>query len=263
MNKGRRVELSFKQSLNNGQCLHGTFVKTPSPEIIEILGLAGFDFIIIDMEHTTLSFQDVERMVRVADLHGLHAIVRIHGNLGSHILHALDLGATGVQVPQIDTAEEVASLVNHTKYPPLGIRGATSAHRAANYGFSDIKEYLDTANAYSTVVAHIETRRAFENIEEICQIDGLDVVFIGPLDLSISLGTDMNMVNGQLSEYVMQIIHTCKEYGKYIGTVVNSEAEYKFAMQHNIPYIVWGSDLSLFKSAVVKAMDVMKQIQSG
>lgn len=259
MRKGRRTESSFKQRLNDGNMLHGTFVKTRSPELIEILGLAGFDFIIIDMEHTTLSFHHVEQIVRVADLHGMHSIVRIRGNIGTYIGQALDLGATGIQVPQIDSAEDAASIVRHAKYPPVGMRGTTLAHRAANYGFSNLKNYMEMANANSTIVTHIETVAAYQNVEHICQIEGLDVVFIGPMDLSISLGTDMNYVNGQLLEPVEKILGLCYKYGKIPGIVVNREEEYQYALQHRIPYVVWGSDVGLFKDAAVKAMDMMKK----
>ncbi|NGQ93975.1 hypothetical protein G3578_02155 [Brevibacillus sp. SYP-B805] len=233
----------------------GTFVKINSPEIIEMLGMAGFDFIIIDMEHTALQFSQVEQMVRVAELHGMNSIVRIPEASRSAILRALDMGSAGIQVPQISGADDVRDVVDKAKYPPQGSRGVTYAHRAARFGFTP-GNYLREANERSTIVIHIETASAFEQVEEICQVAGLDVVFIGPVDLSISLGTNADFINGELAGPVRHILDVCRRHGKKTGIAVSNEEQYRFAVQHQIPYIVWSSDVAMFKQS---AEEVVKK----
>jgi 2-keto-3-deoxy-L-rhamnonate aldolase RhmA len=244
--EGKRA---FKKRLEQNEPLVGTFVKIFSAETIEILGFAGFDFIVIDMEHTTLAFHQVEQMVRTADLHGLSSIVRIPDASRSSILRALDLGAAGIQVPQLYNADEIREIVDKSKYPPQGSRGATYAHRAARFGFTPA-DYLEKANEQSTVVIHIETESAYKNIEELCQVEGLDIVFIGPMDLSICLGVNADYINGELAVPVRRILDICRENGVKTGIAVANEEQYRFAVQHEIPYIVWSSDVALFKQSV-------------
>jgi 2-keto-3-deoxy-L-rhamnonate aldolase RhmA len=238
----------FKKQLASDIPQIGTFVKIFSAEIIEILGIAGLDFIVIDMEHTTLEFHQVEQMVRTADLHGMSTIVRITDASRSSILRALDLGATGIQVPQINNADEVREAADKAKYPPRGSRGATYAHRAARFGYTPAN-YFEKANEKSTIVIHIETESAYREIEQICKVEGLDVVFIGPLDLGICLGAGTDYINGELAAPVRHILNVCRQNGKKAGITVSNEEQYRFAIQNNISYIVWSSDVALFKQA--------------
>lgn len=255
----KKVESSFKERLESFKPQVGTFVKIYSAEIIEILGMAGFDFIIIDMEHTTLEFHQVEQMVRVADLHGLASIVRIPDSRRSSILRALDLGATGIQVPQIEDSENVKDVVDKAKYPPQGTRGATFAHRAASFGYTP-KNYFEEENEKSLVAVHIETENAYNTVEEICMVPGVDVIFIGPLDLSISLGTGSDFINGELSKPVLRIIDACRQNGKIPGIAISTKEQFRFAVEHRIPYIAWSSDVALFKQAADSVVSIKKDM---
>ncbi|USG64693.1 aldolase/citrate lyase family protein [Brevibacillus ruminantium] len=260
MNKIKRETPLMKQQLSAGKPQIGIFSKAHSLELVEIIGLAGFDFIVIDMEHTALTFQQVEQMVRAADLYGLHTIVRVPDAQASTILHALDLGATGIQVPQINDARDVKAVIKSAMYPPRGIRGVTYAHRAAKYGFVSGKQYMQEANERTTIAVHIETVSAYQQVDEICGADGLDVVFIGPVDLSIALQVSPDYLEGGLSEAVKTILESCRKNGKQPGIVVNNEREYRFALEQGIPYIVWGSDLAVFKQALTSIKQLQEQI---
>ncbi|MGO0063832.1 HpcH/HpaI aldolase family protein [Brevibacillus fluminis] len=240
---------SFKQLLAEGKPQVGTFVKIFSAEIIELLGMAGFDFIVIDMEHTTLSFAQVEQMVRVADLHGMSSMVRIPDASRSSVLRALDLGATGIQVPQLLDEGEVRDVVDKAKYPPDGTRGVTYAHRAAGFGHTP-KNYLAQANEQTTIAIHIETESAYEKVDAICQTAGVDIAFIGPVDLGISLGKGPDYLHGELAHPVRRILAVCQKRGVQAGIAVANEEQYRFAIENRIPYIVWSSDVALFKTAV-------------
>jgi len=233
-----------------GKPLTGTFVKIDSAEVIELLGYAGFDFIVIDMEHTTLDFGQAERMVRVADLHGMSSIIRVPDASRMSILRALDLGAAGVQVPQIYSADEVRAVVDKAKYPPQGSRGLTYAHRAASFGHMP-STYAEEQNEAGTIIVHVETVSAYDNINELCAVDGLDVVFIGPLDLSVCLGmTGADYIKGKLAAPVQSILDACRRAGKMPGIAVSNAAQYKFALEQRIPYIVWSSDVAFLKQAL-------------
>ncbi|MGG0935646.1 aldolase/citrate lyase family protein [Brevibacillus centrosporus] len=240
---------SFKERLRVGAPQLGTFVKIYSAEIIELLGMAGFDFIVIDMEHTTLSFSQVEQMVRVADLHGMTSMVRIPDATRSSVLRALDLGATGIQIPQLYGVEEVKDAVDKAKYPPEGSRGVTYAHRAAGFGNTP-PNYLAKANQQTTIAIHIETESAYDQVDAICQVEGWDVAFIGPVDLGISLGVGADYLRGGLAQPVHRILEVCQQRGKQAGIAVTNEEQYRFALQHQIPYIVWASDVALFKQGI-------------
>ncbi|MCQ6562275.1 HpcH/HpaI aldolase family protein [Paenibacillus mendelii] len=248
----------FKKRLSDTSQV-GTFVKIDSAETIELLGYAGFDFIVIDMEHTTLDFGQVERMVRVADLHGMSSIIRVPDASRMSILRALDLGAAGVQVPQVYTAGEVRDVVDKAKYPPQGSRGLTYAHRAAGFGHTP-GTYVEDQNEASTIIVHVETVNAYEHIAELCAVEGLDAVFIGPLDLSVCLGvTGADYIEGELAAPVRSILDACRQAGKMPGIAVTNAAQYKFALQQRIPYIVWSSDVAFFK----QSLDAIIQTKSN
>ncbi|MGX9133299.1 HpcH/HpaI aldolase family protein [Rummeliibacillus sp. JY-2-4R] len=239
-------QMTFKQKLQSQKPQLGTFVKVNAPEFISILGLSGFQFIIIDMEHTTLTFRDAEDMTRAAHLAGLHSIIRIPDHSGSSILKALDLGADGIQVPQLNNVSEVSQVIDRAKYLPIGSRGLTYGHRAASYGYQPTN-YMEQENENTVVSIHIETESAFNNLKEFTSVEHADLFFIGPLDLSVSLQTDSNFISGGLKNPVEAILRTCKENEKLVGIAVNNMEQYQFALENNIPYIVWGSDVSFFK----------------
>jgi 4-hydroxy-2-oxoheptanedioate aldolase len=250
----------FKKRLSDTPQI-GTFVKIDSAEIIELLGYAGFDFIVIDMEHTTIDFGQAERMVRVADLHGMSSIIRVPDASRMSILRALDLGAAGVQVPQVYSAYEVRDVVDKAKYPPQGSRGLTYAHRAAGFGYTPIN-YMEEQNAAGTIVVHVETVNAYERIDELCAVEGLDIVFIGALDLSVCLGVDgADYMKGELAAPVRSIMEACKRSGKMPGIAVTNAEQYKFALEQRIPYIVWSSDVAFFKQALDAIIQTKSKIE--
>lgn len=253
---------AFKHRLNAREPLLGTFVKMNSLEIIEILGLAGFDFVIADMEHTSMSLGVVENMVRVADLHGMSTIVRVPDLMAHSISRSLDLGVAGIQVPQIEDESQVHEAVQCAKYPPIGKRGVSYSHRAATYGFGEASTFLQRANEDTVLVVHVETESSYQNVEKIVAVDGLDVIFIGPTDLSVSLGVTPSFIDGGLVEPVRRILEAARTFDKKVGIVVGSLEEYDFAIKNGIPYIVWGSDVALFKSAVMDVKRILNEFRA-
>jgi 4-hydroxy-2-oxoheptanedioate aldolase len=175
----------FRQKCTGKQNLVGSFAAIPHAVAVEVMALAGFDFLCIDWEHAQISRDAIENMVRAADIHGVPAMVRVPGHQPEAIAAALDSGAQGVLIPRISTAAQAQAAVKSSRYPPMGERGVGPG-RASGYGYR-IPEYLNEANARIVVAVQVETAEGFANIEEIAAVDGVDVIFVGPGDLSVSI----------------------------------------------------------------------------
>lgn len=182
------LENRTKARLAAGEAAFGCFVRTPEPSLIEYVGMLGWDFLVFDAEHGTLQPRDVEDLCRAVEPRGTTPIVRVTTNDAPTILRFLDTGAHGVHVPWVNSAAEVERAVQAVKYTPRGIRGLAGS-RASEWGLREpIGEYVQRADRETLVVIHIETQDAVDAIDEYLAIDGVDVLFLGPTDLSQSLG---------------------------------------------------------------------------
>ena len=203
-----------RERLREGECLYGCFVRYPDPGLVELVALQGFDFLVLDGEHGTMEPRDCENLVRATDVRAVPALVRVPANEPPVILRFMDTGAIGVHVPLVSSAADADRAVRAVKYGPRGGRGLTGV-RAAAYGQrGTLADYVERANEETLVVVQIETRAALEQVAEIAAVDGVDVVFVGPTDLSHSLG-----VPGQLSHPVVE-----EAYGTVADAVRGSPA---------------------------------------
>ena len=181
------LQNQLKEKLSKDELALGLFVPFYAPNLVEMIGYAGLDFIVIDNEHGCFADSEIEELIRAADLTGVTPIVRVsYGAAG--IQKALDRGAKGVQVPMVNTKEDAEAAVRRAKFPPRGTRGAAYSVRAARFGMYSGKNYLDAADENTLVVVHIETPEAVKNFDEIISVPGVDIAFIGPADLSVSMG---------------------------------------------------------------------------
>jgi 2-keto-3-deoxy-L-rhamnonate aldolase RhmA len=158
------------------------------PAVVEIIALAGFDGAFIDMEHTGFDLQLVGEMIRVAELTGITPIVRVPENNAKFILRVLDMGAQGIQVPHIEGLEGAKRAVAAVRYPPLGQRGAAGTSRAAGYGSTPWREHVQTSNEEILLTVMTEDLQGIKDIEAIAALDGVDLISLGPTDLSAALG---------------------------------------------------------------------------
>ncbi len=212
----------LKEKLAGGQLALGTFVNFYAPTLVEIIGYAGVDFIIIDDEHGTFSYPQIEELVRAADFAGVTPIVRVSYD-NSAIQKALDRGAKGVQVPMVNTKADAEAVVRRVKFPPLGTRGTAYSVRAARFGEYKGKEYLDAADNNTLVVIHIETPEAVKNFEEIVSVPGIDVAFVGPTDLSVSMGYKAEGASHPAVRSTIQdLFRKGREMGVIMGTLAGS-----------------------------------------
>src|SRR5512146_1665313 len=169
------MQRDIKTELKRGRVVLGPFFRIPSPDLVEIFGEAGFDFIIIDQEHGPVSTETASNLVRACDLVGMAAVVRVPDNQPWLIQHVLDIGALGVQVPQVGTVADAERVVRSSKFAPVGARGVCRNVRAARYSARDRFKYFEESNRDTVVVIQIEGKEGVDHLEQILQVKGLDV----------------------------------------------------------------------------------------
>jgi 4-hydroxy-2-oxoheptanedioate aldolase len=195
--------------------LVGTFAEIPHPVAIEVMAQAKPDFICIDWEHGQIARDQIENLVRASDLHNVPAMVRVPGHAPEEIAAALDSGALGILVPRVSTAAQAAAVVKASRYPPLGERGVGPG-RATGYGYR-IFDYLVEANASTVVAVQVETAEGLANADKIAATEGVDVVFVGPGDLSVSLDVYRPDGAAKLAKAIEKIIQATLKHGKASG----------------------------------------------
>jgi len=177
-----------KRKLQEGGAVYGCFYRYPEATLAEHVAMQGWDFLVFDGEHGSLHPHDVENLARAAELHGVTPLARVTTNEPSTILRFLDAGAHGIHVPWVNTADEAEQVVVSAKYGPRGLRGLAGSRQGGWGNTESLADFTARANVETLIVIHIETADAVAAIEEYLTIDGVDVLFIGPTDLSHSLG---------------------------------------------------------------------------
>ncbi|MDO4621431.1 MAG: aldolase/citrate lyase family protein [Eubacteriales bacterium] len=232
----------LKKRIKAGEPVIGTFAKINDPLVAEVLALAGFDFFVLDTEHVAMDREQLTNILRAAEAFGITPIVRVRENNQVEILQNLDLGYMGVQVPNVDTPDEARALVQSVKYQPLGVRGFSPSVRACGYGSCSIPEYIEMANENTMVVSHCETKTCVENIDEILTIPGIDVIFIGPMDLSQSYGKTGFPGDPEVKGAIDTVIDKCVKSGMAVGTTAANAQAAKALIDRGVQYILLGSD---------------------
>jgi 2-keto-3-deoxy-L-rhamnonate aldolase RhmA len=180
------MDSEFAERMRSGAPLSAGWVSLGHPRVAEIVALAGYDFVIVDIEHTPMSLETLDDVVRAIELRGVPTVVRVPWNDPVDLKRVLDIGVDGVMVPMVETAAEAEAAVDAMTYPPDGMRGVAGS-RATSYGL-EFAEYLERADEDLVTILQIETLPGVENAGEISRVDGVDSLFVGPSDLSASLG---------------------------------------------------------------------------
>ncbi|RID90841.1 4-hydroxy-2-oxovalerate aldolase [Gemmobacter lutimaris] len=220
--------------------LAGLFCAIPHPTGVEICAATGPDFLCLDGEHAPIDRERAEEMIRAAQLHRVPVIMRVPGHLPDSIAGALDSGADGVLVPRVSTADEARAAVAATRYPPVGVRGVGPG-RAAGFGYR-IPDYLATANSRILLAIQAETPGALENIEEISTVEGVDVIFIGPGDLGVTLGALGPEGRPKLMAAITRITKVSRAAGKAVGMFCASPDEVQGWRELGITFFLIGND---------------------
>ena len=209
--------LSFRQRLAGGATVLGPFVNLASPALIEIAALAGFDFLVLDMEHAPLDPAVIENLCRTADSVGIAPVVRVAARDPVDILRALDLGPAGVQVPHVSTPQQTEAVVEAARYAPLGSRGLSPYTRAGRY-FSAGGAVTERLNRETLVAIQVEGLEGVQKLEEIVRVDGIDIVFLGPYDLSQAIGIPAQVWDPRVRDRMAQAVTTITAAGLTAGT---------------------------------------------
>lgn len=215
----------MKEKLLSGRPAFGVSVMFPSPQVVEMVGRLGFDWVLIDCEHGSTSPESVELMVMAAELAGLTPIARPWTNSPEAILRLMDRGVMGVQIPHVNTAADARRAVESVKFHPLGNRGLAAGTRPANYGFGvSPADYVVEANRETLVCVQLEEAEALHNLGEILQVEGVDVLFVGPSDLSQSMGHPGRSDVPEVREAMNQAFAAIVAAGKVPGSAGNTQA---------------------------------------
>jgi 4-hydroxy-2-oxoheptanedioate aldolase len=214
----------LKARLRAGETVIGPYVRHADPGVAEILCYLGFDYLFIDGEHAPIGERECENLARVCELTGVTSIARVPANVPWMIGRHLDTGIQGVQIPMINSAAEARAAVRAAKYQPLGNRGLAAA-RAANYGqvlpFS-YADYIEKSNDETMVIVQVETPASIEELPEIVKVPGIDVIFIGPTDLSNSLGHPGDFTHPEVQAAFDRIIGIVGKSDKTLGVLATT-----------------------------------------
>jgi 4-hydroxy-2-oxoheptanedioate aldolase len=211
-------ENTLKQRLHAGRAAFGVMCTFPSPPVVEMLGYLGFDWILLDNEHGSITVDTAEACIAAAELSGIAPIVRPVGNRPEIIAPFLDRGAWGVQVPHVNTADEARAAVDAVKYGPEGHRGIFSGGRPANYGFTGATgDYAREANRQTLVCLMLEEVTAIENLPDLVTVPGVDVYFIGSGDLSQSMGYTGQQAHPAVQQVMERGVKIITDAGRIAG----------------------------------------------
>ena len=214
----------MKEKLRAGEPVFGVSVMIPSPQIVEMIGAAGFDWVLLDCEHGTLTLESVELMAMAAEACGITAIARPATRSPEHILQVLDRGVMGVQVPHVNTAQDAREAVAAVKYHPLGSRGLAAGTRAAAYdAHGTLADYVRAANDATLIAIQLEERAAMDNMDALLKVDHIDVYFIGPSDLSQSMGHPGNPKAPEVAQAIDGGFRRIVAAGRTPGTPATAE----------------------------------------
>jgi 4-hydroxy-2-oxoheptanedioate aldolase len=241
---------SIKERLKAGEKILSGWVYGLSPVIVEVLALGGYSALLIDQEHGPVELQTVHTLTLAAEARGAEVMVRVPSHDPNHVKRLLDLGISSIMFPMVDSVAEAEAVVAACYYPPRGRRGlATGGIRASGYGH-DTKGYFDGIPIRQMVMAQIETRGGLDACEKIAAVDGVDMLFVGPNDLSTSLGHLGQGDHPTVRPAIDRIIAAAKAKGKWLGTVPTKERDAKALFALGFDMVISGSDVALLREAV-------------
>ncbi|HEX2565276.1 MAG TPA: HpcH/HpaI aldolase/citrate lyase family protein [Burkholderiales bacterium] len=234
---------TFKRALRAGKPQIGLWSSLSSSYTVEVIAGAGFDWILLDSEHSPADIENLLTQLQAAAAYPTHAVVRVPWNDMVAIKRVLDVGAQSLLVPYVSTAAEAQSAVSFTRYPPAGVRGVAGTTRASRFG--RVKDYARRAHEELCVLVQVETRPALDNIEAICAVEGVDGVFIGPADLHASMGFAGEIANPKVKPLIDDAIRRIRKSGKAPGILTPSEADARHWLDCGALFVAVGADVGI------------------
>jgi len=250
--------MSIKLKLANGEDVCGTWVSLSDPSVIEILCQSGFDFLLVDGEHTPISDDELKTVVVAAHGFDTKIIYRVRENNTAMIKIALDLGVDGIMIPMVNSKLDAQKAVNSSKYPPVGLRGI-GPWRASNY-YDDLLDYTANANDRLTLILQIENAEALPHLSDILTVDGIDALYVGPADLSASLGVFPDTSAPIVQEKIQEIISNCQQAGMPVGIDIGDIDTLEEFHKKGARLFTYGMDVSYIFEGARSASALMRKM---
>jgi len=250
---------SLRNRLAAGECLFGPFLNIPAAASAEIAGYAGFDFCVIDVEHSPFTFERAEQLVRATQLAGVASIIRTYDAQPSSSTHALDTGCDGILVPNLSSRLEAEAVVHGARFYPLGQRGVHPYARSARYGATPAERYFAEARERTLVAVQLEGLEGIQNLADIVATEGIDVVFVGPYDLSQSLGVPGQVNSPPVLSRIEEIVASVRASGKAAGIYADNVADACRWRDMGIQFVGVGFDIRILLRAYEAMVDVLRQ----
>lgn len=234
---------TFKEKIKSKKTLLGTFLQIPAAEMAEIIGIAGFDCAIIDTEHGMMGSGSSIQLIRGCSAANIASICRVPSLDHHRIGHVLDFGASAVMVPNIKNKKDAQLALDAAKYHPHGSRGICPFMRAANYNAADDEEdYYLRSNNETSVILQIEATEGIENLDDILTLPNIDCIFIGPFDLSQSLGIPGKVTDDRVLTAMQEIVHKAEANGIIVGNFSVTLKQAHYYIDLGVRFIAYGTD---------------------
>jgi len=246
---------TLREALKKGKPLVGTLLTVDSTEVAEALALSGFDWIFVDLEHGSLSLHDAQRALQ-AIANRCHTLVRVPDGTTENIKRVLDMGCSGIIVPMVNTAAYAQRIAALSKYPPVGER-SVGIGRAQGYGLH-FTEYLEVANEQTTVVVQIEHRDAVADVDQIVAVPGIDAVFVGPYDLSNSMGLVGQVSHPDVRAAIDKVRAACAQTNLPTGIFCSTAEQAVREIKAGVTLLAVGADISLMTNSAKLLMDAVR-----
>jgi 2-dehydro-3-deoxyglucarate aldolase/4-hydroxy-2-oxoheptanedioate aldolase len=252
-----------KHLLRAGRRSVGTMIfEFATSGIARIAAEAGAEFAVFDMEHTGWSVETIKMLIATSRAASLAPIVRVPTTEYHFIARVLDMGAQGVMCPMVESAEQARRLVASAKYPPQGRRGAAFGIAHDDYTAGDLVEKVAAANRESLLIAQIETAAGVENVEAIAAVDGIDVLWIGQYDLSLSLGTPGQFNHSKMADATGRVLAACQQNGKTAGIMPTDVPTGKALLDQGFRILAYSGDLWIYQAALRRGLAELREHSS-
>jgi 4-hydroxy-2-oxoheptanedioate aldolase len=251
----------LKKRLQQGETLHGCWLNLGSPLTAEMVGQAGFDWVLIDLEHGAGTEKDVLAQLQALSGTATIPIVRVESAESPRISRVLDMGAAGIMCPKVNDAAEAQKVVNHLHYPPFGQRGVAKMVRATQFG-KNFNAYYESARATLLGIVQIETLEALEHLDEIAVLEGVDILFIGPADLSMAMGIFGQFDHPDFIAALKKIVQAAQKAKKATGILFFNPEEYAKYHKMGIRFIACGADATFVAEGAARLVKQLNQAKA-
>ena len=250
--------MSLRQKLKNNELTIGSWIMMGNSMSVEVMALAGFEWLVVDIEHTSINMETVQTLITTIQANNMKALVRVSKNEEVVIKKVLDMGADGIIVPMVSSKEDALQAVDYAKYPPMGKRGV-GLYRASGYG-TTFEEYKKWVNDELVIIAQIEHIDAVNNIDEIVSVEGIDGTIIGPYDLSGSMGYPGEFERDDVKIAVQKVLDRCKEKNVPSGfhVVDTNPSKLQEKIKQGCTFLAYGIDYFFMRDAAMSGMSKIK-----